>query len=74
MNRTTLMFENRYRCRDGSYRWLTWNAVPIPDEGLVFYEGLEADNTKTYWMRHKSVYEQQVRAPLQALLDGLGPA
>ncbi|NKE58392.1 PAS domain S-box protein [Lentzea sp. PSKA42] len=36
LNRTTLMFENRYRCRDGSYRWLTWNAVPIPDEGLVY--------------------------------------
>ncbi len=35
-NRTTLMFENRYRCRDGSYRWLNWNAVPIPDEGLVY--------------------------------------
>jgi uncharacterized protein (TIGR02453 family) len=45
----------------------------FPDEGLVFYEGLEADNTKTYWMRHKSVYEQQVRAPLQALLDELAP-
>ena len=23
----------------------------FPDEGLVFYEGLEADNTKTYWTR-----------------------
>ena len=21
----------------------------FPDEGLVFYEGLEADNSKTYW-------------------------
>ena len=27
----------------------------FPDEGLVFYEGLEADNTKTYWTRHKAV-------------------
>ncbi len=24
----------------------------FPDEGLVFYEGLEADNTKTYWTRN----------------------
>jgi uncharacterized protein (TIGR02453 family) len=45
----------------------------FPDEGLVFYEGLEADNTKTYWTRHKAVYDSQVRAPLQALLDELAP-
>ncbi|GAB2822052.1 hypothetical protein GCM10027200_21860 [Lentzea nigeriaca] len=36
LNQSTVMFENRYRCRDGSYRWLNWNAVPILDEGLVY--------------------------------------
>jgi uncharacterized protein (TIGR02453 family) len=50
----------------------------FPDEGLVFYEGLEADNSKTYWTLHKTDYDQHVRAPLQALLDELagefGPA
>ncbi len=45
----------------------------FPDEGLVFYEGLEADNSKTYWTRHKADYETFVRAPLQALLDELAP-
>jgi uncharacterized protein (TIGR02453 family) len=45
----------------------------FPDEGLIFYEGLEADNTKTYWTQHKASYEQHVRAPLQALLDELAP-
>jgi uncharacterized protein (TIGR02453 family) len=45
----------------------------FPDEGLVFYEGLEADNSKTYWTRHKADYDAFVRAPLQALLDELAP-
>ena len=45
----------------------------FPDEGLVFYEGLEADNSKTYWQRNKAAYDEHVRAPLQALLDELAP-
>jgi uncharacterized protein (TIGR02453 family) len=45
----------------------------FPDEGLVFYEGLEADNSKTYWTRHKADYEAHVRAPLLALLEELTP-
>lgn len=45
----------------------------FPDEGLVFYEGLEADNSKTYWTRNRGTYESSVRAPLQALLEELAP-
>jgi uncharacterized protein (TIGR02453 family) len=41
------------------------------DEALLFYEGLEADNSKTYWTDRREVYERAVRAPLQALLDDL---
>lgn len=29
-------FENRYRARDGSYRWLRWNALPSPERQLIF--------------------------------------
>jgi len=45
----------------------------FPDEGLVFYEGLEADNSKTYWAQHRQVYDTDVRAPMQALVDELAP-
>ena len=45
----------------------------FPDEGLVFYEGLEADNSKTYWTRNKDAYDTYVKAPLLALLEELSP-
>ena len=45
----------------------------FPDEGLVFYEGLEADNSKTYWTRNKAAYDEHVRGPLLALLEELAP-
>lgn len=32
----TLQFENRYRCKDGSYRSLSWKSRPDVDAGLVF--------------------------------------
>lgn len=28
--------ENRYRCRDGSYRWLSWTATPVVAEGVLY--------------------------------------
>jgi PAS domain S-box-containing protein len=31
----SVAFENRYRCKDGSYRWLSWNAIPSPEQ-LVY--------------------------------------
>jgi PAS domain S-box-containing protein len=29
-------FENRYRCKDGSFRWLGWTAAPFISEQLVY--------------------------------------
>ncbi|HEX6329847.1 MAG TPA: DUF2461 domain-containing protein [Actinomycetota bacterium] len=44
-----------------------------PAEALEFFEGLEADNTKTYWVRNKDQYEGLVRAPMEELLAELEP-
>jgi uncharacterized protein (TIGR02453 family) len=43
----------------------------FPEGALIFFEGLEADNSKPYWTDHKDVYERDVRAPVLALLAEL---
>lgn len=32
----TISFENRYRAKDGSYRWLLWNATPFGEQQLIY--------------------------------------
>jgi uncharacterized protein (TIGR02453 family) len=50
----------------------------FPAAAIAFYEGLEADNSRAYWMANKQTYAESVRAPMEALLDALedefGPA
>ena len=30
------LFQNRYRHKDGSYRWIEWHAVPVPERQLTY--------------------------------------
>ena len=39
-----------------------------PAEALEFYEGLAADNSKSYWLAHKQVYEECVLTPMRELV------
>ncbi len=44
-----------------------------PPEAIEFFEGLEADNSKSYWTAHKAVYEASVKGPMDELLAELAP-
>lgn len=50
---------------------MTFDGIPLA--ALDFYEGLEADNSKTYWTEHKNLYDTEVRAPITALAERLAP-
>ncbi len=41
------------------------------EHAVDFYDGLVADNSKSYWTDNKSTYLEDVRAPMEALLAEL---
>jgi PAS domain S-box-containing protein len=36
---TTVSFENRYVCKNGSYRWIEWTSVPVLEDRLTYAVG-----------------------------------
>jgi uncharacterized protein (TIGR02453 family) len=42
-----------------------------PEEALDFYDGLAADNTKTYWTANKAVYTDKILVPMTELAEEL---
>ena len=44
-----------------------------PEEVLEFYDGLAADNTKSYWTKHKAFYDDHILRPMTELTEELAP-
>jgi two-component system, cell cycle sensor histidine kinase and response regulator CckA len=59
-------FENRYACKDGSYRWIAWNSVPLPGERLVFAVARDITDKK-----EAEFQLEENRSRLRAVLDHL---
>lgn len=34
--KSLINFENRFLCKEGSYRTLSWNAIPVQEHGLIY--------------------------------------
>ena len=41
---SAIKFENRYRCKGGGYRWISW--IGIPDDGFVYCIGRDVTDDK----------------------------
>jgi PAS domain S-box-containing protein len=44
----TVHFENRYRCKDGRDRWLSWTSSPGDEEGLVYATAVDITEQKRW--------------------------
>jgi PAS domain S-box-containing protein len=57
--RDALAFENRYRCRDGSYRWLQWTSTTDHDAGLVYAVARDVTEAKQAEMKLRDLLAEQ---------------
>lgn len=62
----TVNFENRYRCRDGSYRWFRWTATPYLDQQVIYATGRDVSDRK------QMVYALAQKAKQQATVAQMG--
>ncbi|HWN95384.1 MAG TPA: ATP-binding protein [Methylomirabilota bacterium] len=51
-------FEGRYRCKDGSFRWLGWTASPFPSERLIYIFARDITQRKTNEQKIESLNAQ----------------
>lgn len=71
---TTSDFENRFRTRDGDYRWLSWCSASLPERGLIYavardvHERKKLDRMKNDFI---SVVSHELRTPLTSIHGSL---
>jgi PAS domain S-box-containing protein len=64
----TIDFENRYRHKDGSYRWLSWKAQPYPEEQFIY--AVAVDITEKKQLEQQFLRAQRLES-LGALASGI---
>jgi PAS domain S-box-containing protein len=53
-----IAFDNRYRCKDGSYKWLSWNAVSLAEAQMIY--AVARDVTKQKRIERRRTAEHAV--------------
>lgn len=68
---TTILFENRYRHRDGSYRWLQWNARSIPGNPKIYAAARDVTLQRTLEREILEIADHEKERLGHELHDGL---
>ncbi|MBW4652333.1 MAG: PAS domain-containing protein [Kaiparowitsia implicata GSE-PSE-MK54-09C] len=65
-----IAFENRYRCKDGSYRWFSWRAFPLKTEKLIYAIAHDITERK---LAELALQAEQIftQAVIEAAADGV---
>lgn len=66
----SLNFENRYLCKDGTYKWLSWKASYIKDEGNTYATARDITELKLSEIELKANYSLLRTAGRTAKLGG----
>lgn len=66
----TINFENRFQCKDGSYKYLSWNAFPAPEEGMMYSIARDVTEQKKVEDALKDS-EEKTLAILNTAVDGI---
>jgi len=61
-------FENRFRCKDGSYRWIEWRSTPI---GTKIYAAARDITERKQAEREIRAKEENLRTTLKSIGDGV---
>ncbi|MFD1366055.1 PAS domain S-box protein [Actinoplanes sichuanensis] len=67
----TISFENRYRTRDGDYRWVDWNATPAEDGESIYAVGRDVTEAKRAEQRFRQLVFSAPDAMVIVGADGI---
>ena len=66
----TLDFENKVRCNDGTYKWISWTTVSLPDEDLIYAIGRDMSERKRV-LDQLRTSELRFRTTVEGMGEGL---